>query len=75
VIHSSYGRVRGFGAGSSTQERGMSEIKDTAAHESREVARGRSAATPFAAVGGVALVVWAVAAVVIAIALVLWLVL
>jgi len=53
----------------------MSEIKDTAAHESREVARGRSAATPFAAVGGVALVVWAVAAVVIAIALVLWLVL
>lgn len=53
----------------------MSEFKETAAHETREVARGRSAATPFAALGGVALVVWAVAAVVVAIAIVFWLVL
>jgi hypothetical protein len=53
---------------------GMSEIKDTAVHETREVARGRSGATPFAAIGGVAVVIAAVAAVVIAIALVLWLV-
>jgi hypothetical protein len=53
----------------------MSELEESAAHETREIARGRSGATPFAAIGGVAVVIAAVAAVVIAIALVVWLVL
>ena len=51
----------------------MSEIDERATHEAREVARGRSWHTPFAALGGVAVIVWAVAAVVIAVALILWL--
>ena len=51
----------------------MSEIEERAAHEAREVARGRTWHTPFAALGGVAVVVWAVAAIVIAVALILWL--
>jgi hypothetical protein len=53
----------------------MSEIKETADHEVREVARGRRWYTPFAVVGGVAAIVWAVAALVIVVALVIWLVL
>jgi hypothetical protein len=51
----------------------MSEMKNTAAHEVREVTRGRTWHTPFTTVGTVAVVVWAVAAVVIAVALILWL--
>jgi hypothetical protein len=51
----------------------MAETKETAVQETREIARGRSGATPFAAVGGVAVVVGLVAAVVIAIALIVWL--
>jgi hypothetical protein len=53
----------------------MSEIKETAEHEAREVARGRRWYTPFAVVSGVAAIVWAVAAVIIAVALIIWLVL
>ena len=53
--------------------RDMTELKQTAAQETREVARGRSGATPFAAVGGVAVFVGLVAAVVIAVALIVWL--
>jgi 5,10-methenyltetrahydromethanopterin hydrogenase len=53
----------------------MSEVRETAEHEVREVARGRRWYTPFAVVGGVAAIVWAVSAIVIAVALVLWLVL
>ena len=53
----------------------MSEIKETAEHDVKEVARGRRWYTPFAVVGGVAVIVWAVAAVIIAAALVIWLVL
>ena len=51
----------------------MSEMKDTAEHEAREVARGRRWYTPFAVVGGVAAIVWIVAAIVIVVALVIWL--
>ena len=51
----------------------MSEIENRAAREGQEVARGRAWHTPFTALGGVAAVVWAVAAVVIAVALILWL--
>ncbi len=51
----------------------MSEIKDTAESEAREVARGRRWSTPFKVVGGVAAVVWAFAGLLIAVALLLWL--
>ena len=51
----------------------MSEIKETAEHEAREVTRGRRWYTPFAVVSGVAVIVWAVAAIIIAIALIIWL--
>ena len=51
----------------------MSNIEDRATDEAREVTRGRAWHTPFMAVGGVAAVVWAVAAIVIAVALILWL--
>jgi len=51
----------------------MSEMKDTAAREAREVTRGRSWHTPFTTLGSVAFVVWAVAGIVIAVALILWL--
>ena len=51
----------------------MADVKDTTVRETREIARGRSGATPFAAIGGVAVFVAIVAAIVIAIALVLWL--
>lgn len=51
----------------------MSEIENRVAREGQEVARGRAWHTPFTALGGVAAVVWAVAAVVIAVALILWL--
>jgi hypothetical protein len=53
----------------------MGEIKRTADHEVREVARGRRWYTPFAVVSGVAAIVWAIAAVIIAVALIIWLVL
>jgi hypothetical protein len=51
----------------------MSEIKDTAESETREVARGRRWSTPFKVIGGVAVVIWLFAAVLIAVALSLWL--
>ena len=51
----------------------MSNIENRAAEEGREVARGRAWHTPFAALGGVAAVAWAVAAIVIAVALIVWL--
>jgi hypothetical protein len=51
----------------------MSELKDTAAQEAREVTRGRTWHTPFTTLGSVAVVVWGVAAIVIAVALILWL--
>jgi hypothetical protein len=51
----------------------MSDMQNRAAEEGREVTRGRAWHTPFMALGGVAAVVWAVAAIVIAIALILWL--
>jgi hypothetical protein len=50
----------------------MSNIDNRAAEEGREVARGRAWHTPFAALGGVAAFVWIVAAVVIAVALILY---
>jgi hypothetical protein len=53
----------------------MSEIKETAEDEVKEVARGRRWYTPFAVVGSVALIVWVVAALIAAAALVIWLVL
>jgi hypothetical protein len=53
----------------------VSELKDTAEHEVREVAHGRRWYTPFAVVGGVAAIVWGVAAVIIIVALLLWLLL
>jgi hypothetical protein len=51
----------------------MSEIEERATHEVREVARGRSWHTPFAALGGGAVVVGGVAAFVNAVARILWL--
>jgi hypothetical protein len=53
------------------EDRGMSEIKQSAEDEVQEVARGRPWYTPFAVVGGVAVIVWVVAAVIIAAALVI----
>ena len=50
-------------------------MKETAEQEVQAVARGRRWYTPFAVVGGVAAIVWIIAALVIAVALVLWLVL
>jgi hypothetical protein len=50
----------------------MSELPDSAGDEVRQVARGRRWYTPFAVVGGVAGLVWAVAAVIIAVALLIW---
>jgi hypothetical protein len=61
--------------GSAAEESGVSEIKETAEHEVREVARGRRWYTPFAVISGVAAVVWALAALIIVVALVIWLVL
>jgi hypothetical protein len=52
----------------------MAEIKETAARETRGAVTGRAEHAPFTIFGGVAVFVMAVAAVVIAIALVLWLV-
>ena len=40
--------------------------------EVREVARGRSTRTPFVVLGSVAATVWAVAALIVGVALVLW---
>jgi hypothetical protein len=51
----------------------MSDIEEHVEREAREVARGRSWHTPFTTVGTVAIVVWTVAAIVIAVALALWL--
>ena len=51
----------------------VSEIKESAEEEVREVARGRRWHTPFTVVGGVALVAWGVAAVITAAALLIWL--
>ena len=50
----------------------MSEIKETAEEEVREVAKGRRWHTPFTVVGGVALAAWGVAAVITATALLIW---
>ena len=55
------------------KETSVSEIKDSAEQEVREVARGRRWHTPFAVVGGVALVEWGVAAVITVAALLIWL--
>jgi hypothetical protein len=52
----------------------MAEIEKTATREARDAVHGRADHAPFTIFGGVMLFVWAVAAVVIAIALVLWLV-
>ena len=53
----------------------MSEIKESAEDEVREVTRGRRWYTPFTVIGSVAALVWGVAAVVIAVTLVVWLLL
>jgi hypothetical protein len=53
----------------------MDDRKDELERAHRRVARGRSQATPFAALGGVMVVALGLAGVVVAIALVLWLVL
>ena len=50
----------------------MSEVRDTAEDEARQVARGRRWYTPFAVIGSVATLVWAVAGLVIAVALLVW---
>ena len=52
---------------------GVSELKESAEQEVRDVARGRRWYTPFTVVGGVALVAWSVAAVITAAALLIWL--
>lgn len=48
------------------------EISGSAGPTEKAVTQGRSAATPFALLGGVALVIWAVVAVMAAVLLLVW---
>jgi hypothetical protein len=50
----------------------MGDLRDTAGQEVRDVARGRRWHTPFAVIGGVAGFVWGVAALIVAAALLVW---
>ena len=55
-----------------TAETAPPEISGSAGPTEKAVAQGRSAATPFALLGGVALAIWAVVAVVAAVLLLVW---
>ena len=63
-----------IGGGDPTLERGIvgNMTEEPREDEVREVARGRSTRTPFLVLGSVAATVWAVAALIAGVALLLW---
>ncbi len=50
----------------------MDDPGDSVEQEARQVARGRRWYSPFAVIGGVAALVWTVAGLIIAVALLIW---